>query len=404
MVAQQLVFGPFSFDPDNATLWRGTQAIALTPKAFAVLEYLLEHPGRLVTKAVLLDAVWPDTAVSDAVLKVRMGEIRKALGDSAQAPRFIATVHRRGYQFIAPVTAVEGPRAPNAAGPRLLAALEGFAPPLRPLVPRAPPVVGRDAVFAHLQGWLAQAWHGARQVVFVTGEPGIGKTAVVEAFAARVAGEAGLTVVWGQCIAHYGAGEAYLPVLEALGRLCREPGHAHVIARLRQVAPMWLVQMPWLLSATDREALQRELLGATRERMLREMAELLEDVTAQTPLLLVLEDLHWSDTATLDLLAYLARRQEPARLLLLGTYRPVEVIVSGHPLKVLKHELELHGHCAELPLELLSEAEVAAYVAMRMAGGVLAAELSRVIYQCTEGLPLFMVTLVDHLVTHGVLV
>ena len=71
---------------------------------------------------------------------------------------------------------------------------------------------------------------------------------------------------------------------------------------------MWLVQMPWLLSATDREALQRELLGATRERMLREMAELLEDLTAQTLLLLVLEDLHWSDTATLDLLAYLARR------------------------------------------------------------------------------------------------
>src|SRR5262249_51061763 len=137
--------------------------------------------------------------------------------------------------------------------------------------------------------------------------------------------------------------------------------------------------------------------------MLREMAELLEDVTAQTPLLLVLEDLHWSDTATLDLLAYLARRQEPARLLLLGTYRPVEVIVSGHPLKGLSHELQLHGQCVELPLELLSEAEVTAYVAARMAGDGLAAELSRAVYQWTEGLPLFMVTLVDHLVTHGVL-
>jgi predicted ATPase len=167
---------------------------------------------------------------------------------------------------------------------------------------------------------------------------------------------------------------------------------------------MWLVQMPWLLSATDREALQRELLGATRERMLREMAELLEDLTAQTLLLLVLEDLHWSDTATLDLLAYLARRQEPARLLVLGTYRPVEVSVSGHPLKGLTHELQLQGQCAELPLELLSETEVAAYVATRLAGGVLEAELPLAIYQCTEGLPLFMVTLVDYLVPHGVLV
>src|SRR5215470_17054252 len=230
MVAQQLVFGPFRLDPDNATLWRGTQAIALTPKAFAVLYYLLEHPGRLVTKAVLLDAVWPDTAVSDAVLKVRIGEIRKALGDSAQAPRFIATVHRRGYQFIAPVIAAEWPQAPSEAAPRLSTALEVSTPRPWPLVPRALHVVGREAVFAHLQAWLAQAWQGTRHVVFVTGEPGIGKTAVVEALAARAAAAMGLMIAWGQCIMHYGAGEAYLPVLEALGRLCREPGHGHVIA------------------------------------------------------------------------------------------------------------------------------------------------------------------------------
>ncbi len=82
------------------------------------------------------------------------------------------------------------------------------------------------------------------------------------------------------------------------------------------------MQLPWLLEAADRDALQRELLGATRERMLREMAEAVEALTAQAPLVLVLEDLHWSDSATLDLLAFLARRREPARLLLIGTYRP----------------------------------------------------------------------------------
>jgi DNA-binding winged helix-turn-helix (wHTH) protein len=95
-MAPYWVFGPFRFDPDNARVWPGAQAITLTPKAFAVLQYLLEDPDRLISKEVLLEAVWPDTAVSDAVLKVRMGEIRKALGDSAKAPRFIATVHRRG--------------------------------------------------------------------------------------------------------------------------------------------------------------------------------------------------------------------------------------------------------------------------------------------------------------------
>ena len=106
----------FRLDPDNACLWRGTQAIALTPKAFDVLHYLVTHPDRLVTKDTLLDAVWPETAISDAVVRIAIGELRRALGDTAQAPRFIATVHRRGYRFVAPVTAhteeMPGPASP----------------------------------------------------------------------------------------------------------------------------------------------------------------------------------------------------------------------------------------------------------------------------------------------------
>ena len=120
--------------------------------------------------------------------------------------------------------------------------------------------------------------------------------------------------VWlarGQCIEHYGAGEAYLPVLEALGRLCREPEGAALLPVLEQQAPTWLVQMPALLSATALEAVQRRVLGATQERMLRELAEAVEVLTVSRPLLLVLEDLHWSDYATLDLLTYLARRLGP---------------------------------------------------------------------------------------------
>jgi len=107
------------------------------------------------------------------------------------------------------------------------------------------------------------------------------------------------------------------------------------VALLRQQAPTWLVQMPWLLSAADRERLQHELHGATRERMLREFAAVVDALTAETLLLLILEDLHWSDYATLDLLALLARRRTPARLFVLGTYRPGEVSVQGHPLRTV---------------------------------------------------------------------
>src|SRR5215471_16178153 len=100
---QVLRFDPFHCDPGNARLWRGRQLIALTPKAFAVLCHLVEYGGQLVTKDALLTAVWPDIYVSEGVLSECVREIRKALGDTPQAPRFVQTVHRRGYRFIAQV-------------------------------------------------------------------------------------------------------------------------------------------------------------------------------------------------------------------------------------------------------------------------------------------------------------
>ena len=104
--------------------------------------------------------------------------------------------------------------------------------------------------------------------------------------------------------------------------------------------------------------------------MLRELAEALDLLTARQPLVLVLEDLHWSDPSTLDLLAVLARRHDPARLLLIGTYRPPEVRRRAHPLPSVQQELQLHGHCVELPLTLLPEAAIAAYLATPLAGPV----------------------------------
>src|SRR5262249_59260600 len=117
-------------------------------------------------------------------------------------------------------------------------------------------VVGGEGEFAQVQQWWAHALRGERQVGFVTGEAGIGKTALVEAFVEHVGGAGALWLGRGQCIEQYGAGEAYLPVLEALGRLCRGPEGQRFLALLGQHAPSWLVQMPALLGAAHREALQ----------------------------------------------------------------------------------------------------------------------------------------------------
>jgi predicted ATPase len=149
---------------------------------------------------------------------------------------------------------------------------------------------------------------GQRQIAFVTGEAGIGKTALVDTFARSIATDRGLRIGRGQCLEQYGTTEAYLPVLDAIGRLGREQGQ--VVDVLRTHAPMWLLQMPSLVTASDRESLSREVFGATRERMLREMGEALEVLAADRPLVLILEDLHWSDHSTLDLISYLARQRQ----------------------------------------------------------------------------------------------
>src|SRR4029453_8898212 len=97
-------------------------------------------------------------------------------------------------------------------------------------------------------------------------------------------------------------------------------------------------------------------------------AEALEVLTAQQPLVLVLEDLHWSDPSTLDLIAVLARRREPARLLLLGTYRPPDVRRRAHPLAAVPHELPPHGYSVNLPGTVLAEDAIAAYPPSRLPG------------------------------------
>ena len=383
-----LIFVPFCLDLGNERLWRGQEAIHLTHKAFAVLRALGAQAGQLVTKEELLEGGWPHTHVSEAALAGCIRELRQALGDHPRRPRFIETVHGRGYRFIAAVTVAD----------QLPVAL-----PL-PVSPTPPPLlVGREAELVQLQRWLAAAWRGERQLGFVTGEAGLGKTTLVEAFLASVRSEGGLWISHGQCIEHYGAGEAYLPVLEALVRLCRGPMGQSVMALLRQHAPSWLVHMPTLLSATERDALQQWGLGATQERRLRELGEAVELLTATRPLVLVLEDLHWSDTATLEWLAFMARRREQARLLVLGTYRPMEVLVRAHPLRGVIQELQRHRQCEELSLASLTEAGVAAYLAVRGAGWALPEGLAPLIHRRTGGNPLFMVSVIDALVRQGAL-
>src|SRR5262245_24093889 len=162
-----IIFQNFRLDTVNQCVWRGEVRISLTPRAFGVLRYLVEHPGRLVTHDELLEALWPKTYVQPEVLKSHISEIRAVLGDDARKPLLIETMSRRGYRFVAAVTeAVQTRRAPASAPSKLS-------------------LVGRERPLLELRQHLERMSTGDRQIVFVTGEPGIGKTAVADAFIDR---------------------------------------------------------------------------------------------------------------------------------------------------------------------------------------------------------------------------
>lgn len=388
MVAEE--FAQFRLDTVNQCLWRRRDAgdderIALTPKAFGVLQYLVEHAGRLVRQDELL-ALWPQSYVQPEVLKHHVLEVRKALADDPRSPRFIETLPRRGYRFIAPMNAGRGPDRISAAKPA-----QGR-------------LVGRDDELAALRDCLSRASRGERQVAFVTGEPGIGKSALVDEFQRQaVATLPGLRVGLGQCVEGFGSKESYYPMLEALGQLCRGREGNEIVDILAAQAPTWLVQFPALLKREHRETLQREIMGATRERMLREIGHALETITAQWPLLLIIEDLQWVDYSSVDLLSALTRGRVPARLMLVATKRPVNVLVSNHPLKMLKQDLLVHRLCREIALGPLEVADIAEY----LTGGTADADplkgLAGLIHRHSEGNPLFMVAAVEHLTRRGLI-
>ena len=392
----ELAFGQFRLDRANALLWRGQDRVLLAPKPFEVLCCLIGRPGELVTKDELLDAVWSDLHVSESSLTVAMNALRSALGDDRQAPNYIETVTRRGYRFIASVTAV---RSSSAEKPieEEASVSEDMADQRRSWR------VGRAVPLEILESVLQQVQAGRRQVVFVTGEAGIGKTTFVQMAMERME-QRGMGALHSGCTELFGTHEAFLPLIEALHELCRGADGPSLLTSLRDHAPTWLAQMPGFLREEDRAAFQQEVFGATRERMLREFSDLMESLAAKRPWVIILEDLHWSDLATVDALSRIARRDRKAAILVLATYRPMDVAAGGHPIRTVHQDLQIHGRCTELPLDRLTRAEVEHYLALRFGSADLAKGLVERVFARTSGQPLFVVSLVDHLIAQRAIV
>lgn len=403
--ADVIRFGDYTLDATDG-LRHGADEIRVTPRSLSVLLALAERAGRIVSKDELFRIVWRDTAVSDSALTSCVQELRHALKDDARRPRFVETLHRRGYRFIAATS--EGVRLKPDSTQATFApqqSVDEAGTATRPSPAADAVIVGRDDVVNALLRAFSRAESGTRQICFVTGDAGAGKSTVVQACLNRLDARRDVAVTWGQGVERYGAGEPYQPLLDALMRLCRQPGGERFIADLERYAPMWLAQLTGLLDPGRQAALARTVSGATGDRMVRELTHAVEAIAVRTPLVIAIEDLHWGDVSTLDWVSAFAQRPEAARVLLIATFRP-SGIDQERSVRAVSDALLTRGHCSVIDLTPLDEGAIVEYVQRRFPSGdqrVSLTPLARRLHAHTGGNPLYVVNVLADLIGRQVL-
>lgn len=378
-------FESFRLDTANQCLWRDAAQIALPPKPFAVLRYLVENPGRLITHDELLDALWPETYVQPQVLRTYVLDLRKVLQDDAGQPRFIQTLPKRGYCFVA---SVRDWSADESNARALRVPLEGA---------KAAGIVNRLDEMARLKSLTQLAQNGQRQVVFVTGGAGIGKTALVDAFCRQFESSLGVCMARGQCVEGLGKKEENYPVMEALGQLCASP-RAEAERVLATMAPAWLP-----LQKRERDPGIDGPERITLQRTQGDLCSALEEMALETPLILVFEDLHWADDSTLSLISALARRRAQTKLMVLATYRPRSGS-SANLMESLMQDLLMRRLCTEIVLAPLVKKAVKDLLIRELHQEELPQGLDSFVYEHSEGNPLFVIAILEHLIAQRFLI
>jgi predicted ATPase len=283
---------------------------------------------------------------------------------------------------------------------------ETIAPPEagRVTAPRRRLTVGRERERNELSAALDTAAAGQGLIVSIAGEPGLGKTTVVEEFLGELMDSgAECRIARGRCSERLAGTEAYLPWLEALDGLIRS---SETCAQaMRSQAPSWYAQIA-PITAADAIAVRQmpEAMTASQERMKRELSAFLFEASRLQPLVLFFDDLHWADVSSVDLLAFLASRFDAMRVLIVTTYRPSDMLLAKHPFLQIKPELQSRGVCHELYLEFLNQVEIENYLEMSFPAHNFPPEFPKLIFAKTEGSPLFMADLIRYLRDRNVII
>jgi len=332
-------FGQFRLDTAIQLLCNEESCVKLAPKVYRLLLYFLLHPGRLISHDELFDTVWDGRIVDDSALRLAVNLLRNILQDDCKAPNYVSTISKRGYRFLAEVTIKEHHPIAVMNETRLLQ--------YRPQAQTSPARHEQTQELAALQEAFQQASNGERRLVFVHGEQGMGKTALLDTFLDKVK-VSKPAVLRARCVQMSGVTEPFLPLLEALERRCREPKGRLLIGCLNHLAPTLLYQMLNVLDSDECAMLLPKVAHCNTGRMLREGADFFETFSNNLPFILILDNAHWCDEFTLDLLNFMMFRCSAAKLLIIVSYRPCEEGAGTRRIVEMRAELLRRGVCEEL--------------------------------------------------------
>ena len=266
--------------------------------------------------------------------------------------------------------------------------------------------VGRKQELYKLHDYFKSVGDGKGQLLCVTGEAGLGKTTLTNMFFKKIA-ESGqpCIIAKGRSFERLAGSEGYLPILEALTGLVKSNIGDPIRQLMKLVAPTWYVQVVPVSDDDFSDAKIRDEAKVTsQERMKREFAALLWEMSQIRPLILFLDDLHWADVSTIDLLSYIGNQLEKMSLLLLVGYRPTELLLSQNKFDQVKLNLQARQLCSEISLEFLGREDIEDYLEIAFPDHKFPAEFIELSHKKTEGSPLFMVDLLSHLHENGVIV
>jgi DNA-binding winged helix-turn-helix (wHTH) protein len=385
-----LEFAGFELDVARRRLLHEGAAVALQPKAFEVLAYLVAHRDRVVSRNELLDELWPDEFVTDASLSFSVKAIRRALGDDGRRQAFIRTVHGRGFGFVAEVREVAEVRqvaelrvvadARSAGQASRLGRLRESADRRVLLAAAQAELVGRGRELADLEADLAEALAGSVRAALLVGDAGMGKTRLA-AELARAAERQGMVVAVGRSSPD--GDPAFWPWVQVLREVMAGCSDAELPGLLAEGAADLARILPEAAALADPSGSASDSQSA-RLRLVDAIVATLARACSGRPLLVVLDDLHWADAATLVVLRHLLRTLHEGALVLVGTLRGTDVAEAG-PLEELLAWLHRTRRCRRVELAPLTESE-----SERLAAGLLGDGDVLELARAAEGNPYFV--------------